>query len=193
MKKIGLGLLTLILVTAVYFNFRSFGSVSDTEESPTPSILPFGVQKQTSTAEPSSEKLVAVEELTQTVRNNSLPQEERTKALYELTQLGAKALSSLTLIATTPLLETGSQDPHSVDQINQSFELGLRVTALEALDELSIDPQWRPSVAASMLEVLKIHKHRSLTLLAQISLSGIESGRPGKVKRAIDTLLKEKE
>lgn len=134
-----------------------------------------------------------LEQLALTARDGSQPQETRRKALYVLTQMGSVALPALTAVATTPMPVATSQDPHSLEQIKQSFEAGLRVTAIEALDDLGTDSSLSPAVKDSMLNILKVQKHRSLTLLAQISLSGIESGRPGKVKRAVDDLLKEKE
>ncbi len=134
-----------------------------------------------------------LEQLALTARDESQPQETRRRSLYILTKMGSTALPALTVVATTPMPVAASQDPHSVAQIKQSFEAGLRVTAIEALDDLGTDPRLSPAIKDSMLKILKVQKHRSLTLLAQISLSGIESGRPGKVKRAVDDLLKEKE
>jgi hypothetical protein len=134
-----------------------------------------------------------LQQLVLTVQDGTQSQENRRKALYVLTQMGSAALPALTAVATTPMPVATSQDPHSAEQIKQSFEAGLRVTAIEALDELGTDSSLSPAVKDSMLNILKIQKHRSLTLLAQISLSGIESGRPGKVKRAVEDLLKEKD
>ncbi|MBS1971586.1 MAG: hypothetical protein JSU04_14845 [Bdellovibrionales bacterium] len=193
MKKCFLGILALAVIGGVIYQFYAKSqSVSTTETAVTPS------PQQSAQQTPLSKKISAtpsaeLEQLSQMVRDESQSQEARRKALYTLTQMGPAALPALTAIATAPMPVAISQDPHSADQMRQSFEAGLRVTAIEALDELGIDPNLSSAVKDSMLSVLKTQKHRSLTLLAQISISGIDSGRPGKVKRAIDTLKTEKE
>lgn len=114
--------------------------------------------------------------------------EVRQKAVYALSHLGAQAIPALTVIATTPMTEARTSDPHSAATYKFKEEVGLRITAIEALDRLSAE---NPEVKSSMQLVLQNQSDRTLTLLAQISLSGIESGHPGKVQRAIQTLLKE--
>lgn len=132
--------------------------------------------------------------LAKSIVQGSLSSEERRRALYAITQMGPVALPALTLVVTSPFSMAQSQNPHSVEQYQQAFEVGLRVTAIEALDELSTTSEdVANEVRGSMNTILETQKNRTLTLLAQISLSGIESGRPGKVKRAVDTLLKERE
>lgn len=197
MKKWLIGILAAFIVLAGSIFLLRMQPAPDSSTNATTSMEPpapaaIGTSSPTPSTE-SAKPLSASElsKLAQLVTDSTAPQETRKKALYDLTQQGAAALTALSVVANSPVPEALSQDPHSADQIKQSFEASLRVTAIEALDEIAVDPTHTDAVKASMLGVLKSQKHRSLTLLAQISLSGIESGRPGKVKRAIEALVKE--
>lgn len=126
--------------------------------------------------------------LSNVVINSSASNEVRQTALYALAQLGDAAVPALTNIATSKVPESGPSDPHAAPTYQLKEEVGLRVSAIEALDRLSIS---NSHIKASMQKVLETQTHRTLTLLAQISISGIESGHPGKAQRAIETLVKE--
>ncbi len=133
----------------------------------------------------SAKELLAISDV---VVNPEYSNETRQKSVYALAHLGAPAIPALTAIATTPMTEGRTSDPHSAKTYRFKEELGLRISAIEALDRLSAE---NPEIKSSMQLVLKNQTDRTLTLLAQISLSGIESGHPGKVQRAVETLLKE--
>lgn len=194
MQKRVLGIVTLALAAGVIYQFQIKPKNNPTVESAEATASPSKLSQQNPEAEqvPAVTPAADVDQLSRTVRDQTQSQEARRNALYVLTQMGSAALPALAAVATTPMPVATSQDPHSAEQMKQSFEAGLRVTAIEALDELGTDSSLSPAVKESMLSVLKVQKHRSLTLLAQISLSGIESGRPGKVKRAVDNLIQEK-
>lgn len=183
-------LVALVLAGAVYnlLQVKSQDAVTATPET-SPTLAPTEASLAPATQNaPSNE---SAENLARVATDAVQTQEARRKAVYDLTQMGAAALPSLAAIAAHPVVEAKNQDPHSADQIKQSFEASLRVSAIEALDELALNPNNVQAVKAAMLAVLKTQKHRSLTLLAQLSLSGIESGQPGKVKRAIDAMVEE--
>ena len=208
MRKIGLGFLALALGVGLYQIQNKHSATVPVTEVQALVNPPKASQKSTSSAmtsekfqslvqgKVSSGKSTVVDmkvlQLAQATLDQSQSFEVRRKALYVLTQMGAVALPALSEVATSFVSVANSQDPHSVAQVKQTFESSLRVTAMESLDELAKDESHSAAVKESMLRVLQVQKHRSLTLIAQISLSGIESGRPGKVKRAIDILLKEK-
>lgn len=192
MKKLVATFLILAVLAGVVYEIRENSQAnsqpadlvsSDTGTSsnrPRPAV-PAGPQTSPSNPAANSEELTHLSELILDVKQS---QESRRQALYGLTQKGASALGALSTVATTSI-------PDGLSEYQQAFEAGLRVTAIESLDDLAVDPNFSATVKETMLGVLKTQKHQSLTLLAQISLSGIESGKPGKVKRAIETLLKE--
>jgi hypothetical protein len=104
--------------------------------------------------------------------------EERREALYELTQTHSAE-------ATRSLIEIASS---AVESNNESsrFDVSLRVTALEALDQRLVSGE----VDASAIQtVIKNQTHPTLLFFARISLEGVMSGRPGKLTRFIDKTL----
>ena len=183
------------IATLIYWGTQSPGSASmKPSAGPTAKVtsaLPSQNQNEekpsVSAASPDP-MATAISILTQTVLEKTLSHTERRQALFELTQMGSSAFPALSQIASAPLPAVTSTDPHSAETLHNQFEVGLRITAIERLDENTDRPDL---VKQAMLEVLNTHKNRSLVTLAQISLSGIEAGHPGKVKRAIDALLKE--
>jgi hypothetical protein len=118
--------------------------------------------------------------------NNEMP--EREAALYVLTLSSApQAQGTLVTLAATALPEFKDlSDPHSVGSTQRTLELSLRVTALENLDQRAVGS---PQVAKDLESILQKQTEPSLRFLAQTSLSGIESGKPGKLKRVIDEML----
>lgn len=115
---------------------------------------------------------------------------EREAALYVLTLSSApQAQGTLVVLAETALPEFKDlSDPHSAGSTQRTLELGLRVTALESLDQRAAGAG-SPEVAKGLLRILQKQTEPSLRFLAQTSLSGIEAGKPGKLKRIIDEML----
>lgn len=117
--------------------------------------------------------------------------ETRQKALYELTQLEtATAALDLAEIAESDVPQFPNlHDPHSSGAYKYQTELALRVTALEALDQRSVNSL---EVSKLIQTVERNQKNPTLKFLAQISLSGLNSQRPGKLHRVIEAMLAEK-
>lgn len=115
---------------------------------------------------------------------------EREAALYVLTLSSApQAQGTLVALAETALPEFKDlNDPHSVGSTQRTLELGLRVTALESLDQRATGTG-SPEVAKGLLRILQKQREPSLRFLAQTSLSGIEAGKPGRLKRIIDEMI----
>lgn len=118
--------------------------------------------------------------------SNKMP--EREAALYVLTLSSApQAQGTLIVLAESALPEFSDlQDPHSVGSTQRALELSLRVTALENLDQRAATS---PEVAKGLQSILQKQTEPSLRFLAQTSLSGIESGKPGRLKRIINEML----
>lgn len=122
------------------------------------------------------------------VLDANLKMAERQAVLFVLTQsessLAQKALIEL---AETALPEYSDlQDPHSVGSQARTLEMSLRVTALESLDQRGGQSS---EIAKGLLRILQKQNEPSLRFLAQTSLSGIEAGKPGRLKRIIDEML----
>jgi hypothetical protein len=113
---------------------------------------------------------------------------EREAALYILTlSPSPHAALSLIQVAGSPLPELPDlTDPHSAGSLQRTQELGLRVTALESLDQRAASV---PSVVVGLNQILQKQTEPSLRFLAQTSLSGIEAGKPGRLKRVIEEML----
>ena len=118
--------------------------------------------------------------------SNKMP--EREAALYVLTLSSApQAQGTLIVLAESALPEFSDlQDPHSVGSTQRTQELGLRVTALESLDQRAATS---PEVTQGLQRILQKQTEPSLRFLAQTSLSGIEAGKPGRLKRIINEML----
>lgn len=118
------------------------------------------------------------------------PQEKGDKRLafnFLLSQLGIAGADTLAEIIKfeIPHFEN-SENPHSAGSLEKAFEISLRITALEALDSLVVE---NPQLKAKIVGILNVQKEQSLNFLIQLSLSGIESNQPGKIKRFIDKVL----
>jgi hypothetical protein len=113
------------------------------------------------------------------VLNSSLNGDERTHKMFLLSQAGPAAMAELAGIARAP-----------VSGALVDYEVSFRVRALEALDTMSGEHggdvlkqfQW-----ISSAETL----HPTVALLVNIGIMGIQQGRPGKVSRFMDRVLKE--
>ncbi|MFS4461236.1 hypothetical protein [Bdellovibrio sp. HCB2-146] len=114
--------------------------------------------------------------------------EDRQAALYLLTQSDSpQALVTLSALAASELPSFENlQDPHSVGSAQRTFEMSIRVSAIEGLD---IRAEKHPEIASDLRRVLQKQKEPTLRFLAETSLSGIEAGRPGHLKRIIDEML----
>ena len=111
----------------------------------------------------------------------------RRKLLHQLVVAGPPAAEALLKVARTPLpLSSENPQPHSIHEMKVKFERSLRITALEALDKLAID---HPSVAAKLPEVAADQTDPMISFLAQVSVAGIQQGRPGKLVRMIDKVV----
>lgn len=135
----------------------------------------------------------AAEQLLTSILSANESQQVRRNNLYRLTEMGPESIKALSTLATYPVESSKSNNPHSAESIQRNFEIGLRITALETLDQIAVSHS--PSaedIKKTMMLVLEKQEASSLKILAQISLSGMANGRPGKLKRALDHLLNEK-
>lgn len=133
--------------------------------------------------------------LQQNALNQNVDGNERRASLFLLTKVassestGTAATEALAEIAQTPVpaFENAGK-PHSRESLAKSFEVSLRITALEALDQRTVTA---PSVASHLENIRRLQKDPTLSLLTQISLAGIAAGTPGKLNRAIQAMLRE--
>jgi hypothetical protein len=116
----------------------------------------------------------------------------RQESVYKLTQQGFSAKNELAKIIKTPIPKFENlNDPHSVGNYELKEEIALRVTALEALDKMASEhPQ---EIKKLLEEIADQQPEATLQFLVRISLDGINSNRPGKLKRTIDAMILEKE
>jgi hypothetical protein len=117
----------------------------------------------------------------------------RQESVYKLTQQGFSAKNELaTANVKSPIPKFEHlQDPHSVGSYELKGEIALRVTALEALDKMASEhPQ---EIKKLLEEIADQQPEPTLQFLVRISLDGIYSNRPGKLKRTIDAMILEKE
>lgn len=172
LKRLGL----FAVVAAAYLAWRTF------EDRP-----PTGVPPPPPTeAEPSPEPSPAPRAATPppnadvgAVLDSDLDGESRRKAIYRLTQQGAAALPALRQILLTPVPE---------DPILNAFEVSLRITALEAIDDLA---EQGVDVGDVFQKAAEVHDDRALQTLAMAGLQGVQEGRPGKAKRFIEKMTDE--
>ncbi len=116
------------------------------------------------------------------------PMDQRGFALQRLIAQGLRALPALTRVISAPVpLFAELENPHSVNNARDRFERGLKITALEQLDRLA--SQNTAEVRRNLVTILNTQKDPQILFLAQISLLGIQQGRPGKLGRFIEALL----
>ena len=130
--------------------------------------------------------------LEQNVLNQNLDGNTRRASLFILTHSAvANAGTALALarIAQSPVpkFENGAK-PHSRGSFAKSFEVSLRITALESLDQRAVNST---DVAKHIKKISHLQKDPTLSLLTQISLAGIAAGTPGKLNRTIQAMLQE--
>lgn len=94
---------------------------------------------------------------------------ERRASLYLLTQAGPSAIPALTEIAQTQVPHfDGAENPHSIGAYQLRFERSLRVTALESLDQASLQ---NTEIETRLHQIIEKQTDPSIELLAQISRS----------------------
>jgi hypothetical protein len=128
------------------------------------------------------------QQLREKVLNPNANMSEREAALYILTlSPTVQAEKALVQLVESALPEfKGLNDPHSAGSTQRTLEMGLRVTAIESLDQRALGS---PEVVKDLHQILQRQSEPSLRFLVQTSLSGIESGKPGRLKRIIDEML----
>ncbi len=116
---------------------------------------------------------------------------KRHSYLYFLMQMKQAGVSSLYEIVKSEIPQFEFQNnPHSQDARKKTLELSLRIAALEALDNLAtIDPQVR-SYLSQINQSKSVSDHPILNYLSSLSLA---SGKPGKLHRALEAIINEKE
>jgi hypothetical protein len=106
--------------------------------------------------------------------------EDRREALYQLTQTHSDA-------ATQSLIEIAASNVETQGDSSR-FDVSLRITALEAIDQRLASGE---ASASAINTILEKQKHPTLLFFARISLEGLASGRPGKLTRFIDQAFSE--
>ncbi|UYL09431.1 hypothetical protein B9G69_002440 [Bdellovibrio sp. SKB1291214] len=102
----------------------------------------------------------------------------RQASLFILSKSGAKAIPALGMIAASKFKDSTAQT-----------EVPLRITALESLDQMTANSG---DVLKVMQNTIENQNNKTLVFLATISAGGIKEGRPGKLGRAMDQMIKEK-
>lgn len=130
-----------------------------------------------------------LKDLMRSVLDQNRHPDQRRKDLSVLVEKGTIALPLLDAIANhkVPPFPT-AKDPHSQVHMQKSFEIGLRITAIEAIDQLGATGA---DVTKILQRVQATHEENQLVLLASIALEGIAEGRPGKVTRFINKVFDE--
>lgn len=112
--------------------------------------------------------------------NTSRNNDERRVSVYLLGLAGVQASVALKKVAAAALPDLGGQnDPHSYGFMQASVESALRLSALRALDSLSLSHD----VKSELQSVIQTQTDPSLVFFAQVSLAGVQEGRPGKLER----------
>ncbi|WP_413577871.1 hypothetical protein ACLVWU_05230 [Bdellovibrio sp. HCB290] len=123
------------------------------------------------------------------VTNQNLDGSSRRASLFLLSKIGVAAMTELGEIAATPIPKfANTQDPHSVGNMKRQFEVSLRITSLESLDKMTGHSQ---QVLPLLNKVINGQNDRTLVFLASISAGGIQDGKPGKLGRAMNEMIKE--
>ncbi|WP_413587056.1 hypothetical protein [Bdellovibrio sp. HCB274] len=102
----------------------------------------------------------------------------RQASIFILSKSGPKAIPALGMIAASNFKESSAQT-----------EVPLRITALESLDKMTGNSA---DVLKALRTTIDKQSNKTLVFLATISAGGIKEGRPGKLSRAMDQMIKEK-
>ena len=144
-----------------------------------------------------SAKKLAVADLSrlsaQAVRE-SAGNNERNAALFILLQARENAIAQLAEVANQPVRGYPNEaNPEGRDALQKKFETSLRVKALEALDEMtnSRSSEIKQAAALEVARVASQQTQPTVQFLADLSLSGLREGRPGKLQRFIGRAMDE--
>jgi hypothetical protein len=123
-------------------------------------------------------------ELRKFILSTENPPDSRRQALQALVIKGPNTLAEMATIAQQPLPNlTTPVTSHSANEQRLNFEIGLRITAIETMD------QWASTgtdVWAAMNQVRKAHTSKELLFLVNLALDGIRERKPGQVSNWID-------
>lgn len=118
------------------------------------------------------------------ILDRSTAPDKRRQLLQQLVAAGPVRLAEMAAIAQAPVpVFPKFRNPHSSDYGYYKFEKGLRITAIETLD------QWAAKGTDVLKELMHIRDNQTeqdLVFLANLAVAGIQEGRPGKVTRFID-------
>jgi hypothetical protein len=118
------------------------------------------------------------------ILDRSAAPDKRRQVLQQLVEAGPSAKAQNVANAQAPVPKfPQAQNPHSSDYGYYKFEKGLRITAIETLD------QWAANGTDVLKELMHIRDNQNeqdLVFLAGLAVAGIQEGRPGKVTRFID-------
>ena len=119
----------------------------------------------------------------------SMDSAQRSVSLYLLTHAGLSTAGILYEFINTSYEMLQLLDPHSNEFKQHEFETKLRISALEALDQMATENAF---LVSPLLENISMNNQDpTMRFFADIALSGIDSGRPNKLSRYIDETLKE--
>ena len=195
LSKVILSAIVVLTIAGVFMQTYSWGpheSGSEADQTPIMHQDPTRAPKQNEVSksieaakEPEgSSSLSEPKELLKSVLNLKNHPDQRRKSLSHLIEQGVVALPQLAAVAVHKIPSFPlATDPHSAGQMQRSFEIGLRITAIEALDQLGAGGA---DVTRILQHARDTHKEEQLVFLAKIALDGIAEGRPGKVTRFID-------
>jgi hypothetical protein len=107
-------------------------------------------------------------------------QNKRSLSVYLLGKAGPEGIGALSKLATTNL-------DASFGETRKGFELGLRISALRALDQQS--KEHGATVAEAMRKIWRQQKDPTLRMMAKVSLDGIQSARPQRLGRMLEQIV----
>ena len=106
-----------------------------------------------------------------------LNDDERWHAAFELTERRPIDVAAVARVASAP---------YDIKSARASFEIGVRLHALGALDRAARDGA---DVTEPLTRLATANPDQNLRQYATIALMGIEQGRPGKLNRFFDVML----
>lgn len=118
------------------------------------------------------------------VLDRTAPADERRQVLQKLVEAGPAKLAEMAAIAKEPIPHfPQAHNPHSTDSGLLKFEKGLRITAIETLDQWAVQGA---DVLKELKSIRDTQNQQDLVFLAGLAVEGILEGRPGKTTRFID-------
>jgi hypothetical protein len=161
---------------------------SQTQTVPTVPAQPNFTQETINSKEAAEVPLKTGELNTFILNRNALP-DKRRQVLQELVAGGPKGLAEMAAIAQSPVPRFPQfKNPHSSDYGYYKFEKGLRITAIETLDQWAVKGT---DVMKELTVIRDTENEQDLVFLASLAVSGIQEGHPGKVTRFIDQAFNE--